>query len=297
MAIYILILLFLTTSGPTYANFISRAISKGLKQTLKEMDVEDKNSVHKIDNHLERRLIVMPLSDEFNPSQASEMHGKIQHGDKCSIPGTLGRLIFEKPYEVPWLFEVIPVRSEDYTPKSKGLLLQGKSCLTTIDRPKLAKAYVSPLDFRSPENYIFLPQWLMDALDLQPNDEVDVSFVRIKLATLITLQPLSLEWDELIAQGHNPKTVLEHEVNKYSSLTAGTVITIEFKGIIYPLYVKEVRAEGNLVVKGVRIQDSDVKVDIDRELIDKLIEEKENESEDEDNDMDFDLDEDEDEDD
>ncbi len=232
------------------------------------MEVEDINSVHKIDNHLVRRLIVMPLTDDFNPSQASEMYGKIQHGDKCSLPGTIGRLIFEKPYEVPWLFEMKPVRSIDYRPIDNGNVpafpRRGKL---------LEKAYISPLDFRSPENYIFLPKWLMKALDLHPNDEVDISFVRIKLATLVVLQPLNLEWDELIEQGHNAKTVLEHEVNKYSSLTSGSVISIEFQKVIYYFFVKEVRAEGNIAVKGVRIQDSDVKVDIDREILDELIEE------------------------
>ena len=91
-------------------------------------------------------------------------------------------------------------------------------------------------------------------------------------------------------------------MNKYSSLTAETVISIEFKGTVYPFFVKEVRTEGNLAVQGVRIQDSDVKVDIDRELLDELIERKkdepaeEEEDEDEEEELTTDEDEDEDED-
>jgi Ubiquitin fusion degradation protein UFD1 len=257
----------------TRANFLSKAWNRAIKQTLYEQEVEDINAVHKIDNHLVRRLIVMPLTDAFNPNQVNGMHGKVQYGDKCSLPGTIGRLIFEKPYEVPWLFEIIPVNMSE----SKILANDAVGTSSLIDKPSvgtklLKKAYLSPLDFRSPENYIFLPRWLMVTLGLKANDLVDVSFVRIKLASLVVLQPLTLEWDAMIQKGNrDPQTVLEHEVNKYSSLTAGSTIYIEVDGLELPLLVKETFAEGGVSVKGVRVQDSDIKVDIDRGHLDELI--------------------------
>lgn len=245
-------------------NIINKIWTKALRQTLFEQSVEDENSLHKMDNHLVRRLIVMPLTEAFNPSQISAMHCKVQYGDKCSLPGSIGRAIFEKPYEVPWLFEMTPVRREstsvEYVPST--------------DLPPariLDKAYVSPLDFRAPENYIFLPQWLMKSMGLQPNDLVDVSFVRIKLASLVTFQPLTADWDKLVSSSSNPRTVLEHEVNKYSSLTAGATIVIEFEGVEYPLLVKETRAEGGVAVRGVRVQDADIRVDIDRSVLDAIL--------------------------
>ena len=80
----------------------------------------------------------------------------------------------------------------------------------------------------------------------------------------------------------DPKTILEHEINKYSSLTMGSTIYIEHKGIVYPIYVCETRNELGVAVRGVRVQDSDVKVDIDRSLLDEmLMEEKEMEGEEE----------------
>lgn len=140
-----------------------------------------------------------------------------------------------------------------------------------VDRPLLRKVYVSPLDFRSPENYIFLPRWVMRSLDLSPFDTVDVSFVRIKLAALVVLQPLTLAWDDLLLSSNaSPQSVLEHEVNKYSSLTAGAIITIEHKGVVYAFRVAETRAEGGVAVRGIRVQDSDVKVDIDRSVLDAI---------------------------
>jgi hypothetical protein len=200
------------------------------------------------------------------------MHGKVQYGDKCSIPGSIGRLIFEKPYEVPWIFEIKPIRKDNNDSKKKVTIISDIDA-NIVSPPSqiLDKAYISPLDFRSPENYIFLPKWLMKSLDVTTNDVVDVCFVRIKLASLVVLQPLNLEWDKLMTENNDPKTILEHEVNKYSSLTAGSIIAIEYKGEEYSFYVKETQAEGGIAVKGVRVQDSDVKVDIDRTYLDDLI--------------------------
>jgi ubiquitin fusion degradation protein 1 len=253
-------------------NMLTKAFSMAVKQTLFEQEVEDLNSLHKFDDHLVRRLIVMPLSDAFNPNRASAMFGKIQYGDKCSLPTSLGRIIFEKPYEVPWIFEVKKVPGDK---SSQILPLSPESKNETVDYPyniTLDKAYISPLDFRAPENYIFMPRWLIKSLALKTNDLVDVSFVRIKLAGLVVMQPLTLAWDKLIEKNKNPQSVLEHEVNKYSSLTAGSTIAIEVDGVEYAFHVKDTKAEGGVSVKGVRVQDSDVKVDFDRSYLDDLIE-------------------------
>jgi hypothetical protein len=250
-----------------------------------EQGVEDTNSLHKIDNHIVRRLIVMPLMDVFKPNQADIMHGKVQYGDKCSLPSSLGRLMFEKRYEVPWIFEMkrIPrvdvalkhrandiatgvASNNDATSQTEGAVSKGGA--------RVDKVYFSPLDFRSPENYIFLPRWMMHDMGLAPNDVVDVSLVRIKLAGLVVFQPLSLEWDKLLQTGADPKTLLEQELNKYSSLTAGSTIYIQVGGKEYPIYVKRTVGEDGIEVKAVRVQDADVNTDIDRSIIDKLKQEQ-----------------------
>jgi ubiquitin fusion degradation protein 1 len=259
------------------SSIISRMLSKALRQAFFEQEVEDLNSIHKFDDHLSRRLIVMPLTDAFKPHRADLMYGKIQYGDKCSLPASIGRLIFEKRYEVPWIFEIIPVRQEASSTSSHSTSTRTTETLSSTSTAKqpiilkhLPKAYISPLDFRAPENYIFLPKWLMENLQLKANDLVDISMVRIKLAELVVFQPLSLGWDALIAKHGDPKSLLEHEINKYSALTAGSTIYIQVQGEEYPLYVKETRAEGGVGVHGVRVQDADVRTDIDRSVLDKL---------------------------
>ena len=256
-------------------NALLNSWSRALKLTLYEQEVEDTNAVHKIDNHLVRKLIVMPLTEAFNPNQASGMHGKVQYGDKCSLPSSLGRLIFEKPYEVPWLFEMKAVRNESIRVRYPFEAFEERSEVDIgnsdeFDNKVLEKAYISPLDFRSPENYIFVPRWLMKTLNIQPLDIVEVSFVRIKLAGLVVLQPLTLSWDILMETCKNPKSLLEHEINKYSSLTAGSTILIEVNGEEYPLLVKETMGESGVSLLGVRVQDSDINVDINRSFLDDL---------------------------
>ena len=268
----------------SFGNILSRTFNRAIRQTMFEQEIEDKNALHKLDNHIARRLIVMPLTDAFKPHQADLMHGKVQYGDKCSLPSSLGRLIFEKRYEVPWIFEVTRVSNTINNLKKRensvSLSIEEREQNNLVNesqstsKQRLNKAYISPLDFRSPENYIFLPRWLMSDMNLVPNDVVDVSLVRIKLASLVVFQPLSLEWDDLIKSGGDPKSLLERELNKYSSLTSGSTIYIEVGGKEYPLRVHATYAEGGVQVRAVRVQDSDVSTDIDRSVVDRLLQEE-----------------------
>ncbi|RYH30170.1 hypothetical protein EON65_05955 [archaeon] len=275
LCLYLVSILYLSLANP-----FARLWSHSIRQSLYEQEVEDVNSLHRIGNHLARRLIVMPLTDIFKANSVDPMYGKVHYGDKCSLPSSIGKIIFDQRYEVPWLFEIKPVKRKSKLAPSVAISNGSPGEDDEIAKPyyrrgKIDSSYISPLDFRAPENYIFLPKWLMNDLNLQPYDAVDVSFVRIRLADLVVLQPLSLSWDALIEEIGDPKSLLEHEVNKYSSLTAGSTIYIEMKGKEYALYVKETRAEGGVAVKAVRIQDSDVRADIDRTVLDQLIDRQE----------------------
>jgi ubiquitin fusion degradation protein 1 len=255
--------------------------AKIVKQSLFEQEVEDVNSFHKMENVLSRQLIVMPLNDSFKINQADVMHQKVQYGDKCSLPSSLGRFIYDYRIDVPWIFQISPVNKTITDESASRLAVNDVSSLNPINahyfrKGKVSKAYISPLDFRSPENYIFLPKWLMNDLNVETNDLVEISLLRIKLADLVVLQPLTVEWDDLMKTTTDPKTLLEHEINKYSSLTAGTTIYIKINGKEFPIYVKETKAEGGISVHGVRVQDSDIKTDVDRSIVDRIIESSEN---------------------
>ncbi len=250
-----------------YATRFSVAWRKATIQSLREQAIEDANGVSKFKRYLTRKLIVMPLTEICEPAEYSVMHRKVKYGDKCSFPQSIGQDLYDKPYEVPWLFEISKIKDDVSLPSnttaSNSIFGSESTCLDRV--------YASPLDFRAPENYILLPPWVMQALGVKHNDIVDVSFVRLKLASVVTLQPLSVEWDTLVSMTENLQALLEHEINKYSSLTSGTNIMINCDGVEYSFYVKDIKADNDVSVNGARIQDSDVKVDIDRSVLDSIL--------------------------
>jgi ubiquitin fusion degradation protein 1 len=243
------------------------------RQAAFEQKVEDCNANYRVNNILMQRLIVLPLDNNFIPSKYNNLYGKIEHSDKCCFPKSIGSELLGKPYDFPWIFEVTAVgrsgqlkevqkKDRQTTTSSQAQPIPADSASASADSVK--KAYVSTLDFRSPENYIFVPRWVMETLDLDRYDQVDVKFVRMKPASLVTLQPLSSNWFSFVEKYASAVTsILENEINKYSTLTAGSIIAIKYKDVKYVLRVNKTTSEGDVSVWGVRIQDSDVKIEID----------------------------------
>ena len=234
--------------------------------------MEESNVDNRVSQLVEQKLIILPLDESFIPSKYNSLYGKIHYSDKCCFPKSIGSDIIEKSYEVPWIFEITPVRREIET--SGVLEMKKKSENESIpflrrDEKGLERVYISSLDFRSPENYIFVPKWVMDSLNLDKYDIVNVKFVRMKLASLVTLQPLSLQWLNFI-ENREPADItslLEQEINKYSTLTAGTTIAINIDGVEYSFFVNKTVSDDGISVWGVRIQDSDVRIEIDTSKI------------------------------
>lgn len=271
-----LVLLSAPTSFSSKPGFFSRVISLARKQSVLEQTVEDINTQHDIDQYVVRRLIVMPLNEIFCPSRDKANLYKLQDGDKCSLPFPVGQILSRNSFEAPWLFEIMKV-NESYLDMPRDIDQIRRKCKDMCQlHYGLNKrvAYFSPLDFRSPSNYIFVPKWMMEYLDLQPNSVVDVKFIRLSLAGLVILQPRSIEWDRLLKSNSNAKQLLEHEINNYSSLTTGSTIKIHIDDKEFSFFVKECRGENGVPLKGVRIQDSDLRVDIDHSYLDSLTQNK-----------------------
>lgn len=239
------------------------------RQALFEQKVEDSNTIHRVSNHLLQRLIVLPLDDTFIPSKYNSLYGKVQHSDKCCFPKSIGTELIGKPYELPWIFELTPAQrqiSDDRLREvQKADAEEEAGSGGGLEGGSVGRVYVSTLDFRAPENYIFVPLWVMDALKLQKYDLVHVKFIRMKLASLVTFQPLSKNWLTFVDKQGDSKvtTILENEMNKYSTLTRGSAVAIQHEGMEYALKVKDTRTEEGVSAWGVRIQDSDVKIEID----------------------------------
>ena len=99
----------------------------------------------------------------------------------------------------------------------------------------------SPLDFRAPENYVFLPDWMFRHLGLRPGTAVECELdTGVPKGGRVKLRPVTFRNDAECDDGaevgtakeflaiENHQAVLETELKHYSTLTAGAVVSFKF---------------------------------------------------------------------
>jgi hypothetical protein len=198
---------------------------------------------------VKRRLIVMPLDERFDPPPGIFSHGHVQTGDKMSLPKNFLAAIQRNHAEVPWLFEVS--RIDGVTSE-----LTFSTAEEEAQHSIVKKVVGGALDFRSPPNYIFLPQWMMLALSLKPRDIVEVRLItNVPPGSAVRLRPLKSEF--LMINNH--QAVLETELKHYSSLTRGATIPFDYLGKRYYFDVVDLRsAPRGEKVPMAKVQDCDL---------------------------------------
>ncbi|KAL7532909.1 hypothetical protein ACHAWF_004285 [Thalassiosira exigua] len=224
---------------------------------LLEQAVEDRNAEHvatsrnPVESISYRRCIVLPLDERFDPPTGVFSHGHVETGDKMSLPRNFWDAIVKSKAEVPWLFEVSRVDGvtssrvalppdEHHHPSSAGV----------------TRVVGGALDFRSPNNYAFLPRWMFRALGLRPRDVVDVRMVTdTPPGSAVRLRPHSSKFVNI----GNHQAVLETELKHYSALTLGSTIPFDYRGERYHFDVVDLRSapRGERVATA-KVQDCDI---------------------------------------
>jgi Ubiquitin fusion degradation protein UFD1 len=213
-----------------------------------------------------RRLICLPLDERFDPPMGMFSHRHVQSGDKMSLPSCFLKAIHLNHAEVPWLFSVSRVEGvtgprvefamdqPDATDDEKDVITECKP-LRDLDQ-----VVGGPLDFRAPNNYVFLPLWMMRALGLRPRDIVQVEQITtVEKGALAKFRPHSAQFAKDIS---DPRSVLETELRHYSALTQGSTIAFDYNKKRYWLDVVELRSSPrNLKVDMIKVQDCDIATD------------------------------------
>lgn len=257
-----------------------------------EQQVEDYNADYigscrtEAERGRHRRLIIMPVEDTiFNPPMGVFAHNHVETGDTMSLPGCFQSTIEHNHVDHPWLFAIsripdgvtaerVQYRPTALTPRDGNANSDDNNDnddnapLITHYRPAdthLERVVGSPLDFRAPPNYIFVPAWMMRALGVQPRDVVQVDLCRddspyaVPKGTMAKLRPHSSAFTKTIS---NTQAVLETELRHYASLTTGTTIAFDFNNVRYWFDVVELRgAPRGEKVPYVKVQDSDLATD------------------------------------
>lgn len=228
---------------------------------MKEQDVENYNAeliaraTTVAERFGHRRLIALPLDESFDPPISDFSHGHVQTGDKVSVPKCFVRAIKLVGPDPPWMIRVKRIDGVTSEPRV--------DVLEEFSAEQLDEVIGTPLDFRSPENYIFLPWWMMRALGLRPRDVVDVSLVAntdsIPLGTHVKFRPHSKEFSRQIS---NTGNVLEMELRHYLTLTKGSTIAFDYNKKRYWFDVVELKsAPKGAKAKMVRTMDSNLATD------------------------------------
>lgn len=111
--------------------------------------------------------------------------------------------------------------------------------LTNGEKQRVSHAGV--LEFSADEGKIYLPQWLMNTLVLEPGDLLQVKSTDLPPGKFVKLQAQSPSFLDI----SDPRAVLENVFRSFSTLTVGDVFTFSYNDSTYDMEVLEIKPEND----------------------------------------------------
>ena len=113
------------------------------------------------------------------------------------------------------------------------------------------------LEFVAEEGRIYLPQWLMTTLELEPGDMLQVKSTDLQPGSYIKLKPQSTDFLDI----SDPRAVLENAFRGFACLTKGDIFSFSYNDQTYDIAVIEVKPETEK--HGIVTMETDLKVDFE----------------------------------
>lgn len=113
------------------------------------------------------------------------------------------------------------------------------------------------MEFSAPEGCAYLPQWMMNMLQLEQEDFFFIRKMDIPKGEIVTFQPHFTKFTEL----SNPRAVLERALKNFACLTKGDTICITHGDMIFPIDVTAVAPDKSS--HAISVLDTDLKVDFE----------------------------------
>ncbi|KAK4250152.1 ubiquitin fusion degradation protein UFD1-domain-containing protein [Corynascus novoguineensis] len=139
--------------------------------------------------------------------------------------------------------------------KVSRLHVQWPIMLELINGATGKHTHAGVLEFVAEEGRAYIPQWMMQTLQLDVGDMIQVKTTSLELAKLVKLQPQSVNFLEIT----DPRAVLEKAFRNFAALTKGDVFNFEYNDEIYDMAVLDVKPETEKM--GVSMIETDVSVD------------------------------------
>ncbi|RMZ91708.1 hypothetical protein DV736_g1035, partial [Chaetothyriales sp. CBS 134916] len=119
------------------------------------------------------------------------------------------------------------------------------------------RTHAGVLEFIAEEGRIYLPQWLMRTLDLEPGDLLQIKSTDLPPGDYIKLKPQSADFLDI----SDPRAVLENAFRGFSCLTKGDIFSFSYNDQVYDIAVIEVKPDND--THGIVTMETDLKVDFD----------------------------------
>lgn len=111
------------------------------------------------------------------------------------------------------------------------------------------------LEFVAEEGRAYLPQWLMQTLEISVGLLLKISSCDIPLGSFVKIEPQSVDFLDI----SDPKAVLENVLRKFSTLTVNDIIEVNYNDSVYGIKVLEVKP--NSSSKGICVVETDLETD------------------------------------
>lgn len=109
--------------------------------------------------------------------------------------------------------------------------------LTSSENGKVTHGGV--LEFIAEEGRVYLPQWMMITLGVQPGSLLKIASTDVPLGQFVKIEPQSVDFLDI----SDPKAVLENVLRNFSTLTVDDIIEIRYNNKIYGIKILEVKPE------------------------------------------------------
>ena len=139
--------------------------------------------------------------------------------------------------------------------KVSRLHVQWPLLMELVNSEKGKHSHCGVLEFVAEEGRAYIPQWMMQTLQLDVGDMLQIKTTSLELARMVKLQPQSPAFLEI----SDPKAVLERAFRNFATLTQGDIFSFEYNGDVYDVAVLEVKPETPKM--GVSMIETDVSVD------------------------------------
>lgn len=103
------------------------------------------------------------------------------------------------------------------------------------------KTHSGVLEFVAEEGRVYIPQWMMSTLKLQPGSIIKITNSDVPLGKFVKIEPQSVDFLDI----SDPKAVLENVLRKFSTLTVNDIIEVSYNNKIFAIKVLEVKPESD----------------------------------------------------